>query len=137
MKVLKALVVALIAGLAVVVPINSVPWWEPFRFWGLFFGSFAALFVFGLALWFFGRRTRRAGLAGRYFAAFVGTVFGALITMHNVAWGMPLTSLEGMWLWPLAIVPFVLVFLILRPARRKRSVWDEPPSQADGVRAEF
>jgi hypothetical protein len=35
---------------------------------------------------------------------------GLLTLLWNVMWGIPPLSLEGAWLWPLAIVPLILSF---------------------------
>lgn len=51
---------------------------------------------------------------GVLMAAFVAGLFGLVITSYNVAWGLSLFSLEGAWLWPLAIGPLVLSVVLFR-----------------------
>jgi hypothetical protein len=47
-------------------------------------------------------------------------LFGLLVTSWNMMWEVPLFTLEGAWLWPLAVVPLVLSFLSLKRWRRGR-----------------
>lgn len=87
-------------------------------FWGLFFAVPAGLAAAAVTLAVVGGGSglRRVGL---YALAGVLGLFGALVTWSNVVWGIPLNSLEGAWLWPLAAVPLLSAALVGRAARRR------------------
>src|SRR5687767_13653786 len=55
-RVVAAFLVGLLVGTGVWAAVNSVPWWDPWGFWGFFFGIPAALGTFGLVLMWLGRR---------------------------------------------------------------------------------
>ena len=85
---------------------------------GLVIGSAIALAVFGVARLL----TISAGARswGWLVAAILSGLFGLLVLNWNVMWGIPLSTLEGAWLWPLAIVFLVLCFVSLVRWRRTR-----------------
>ncbi len=62
----------------------------------------------------------KARFWGSLAAAIVMGLFGLLVSSWNLAWGVPLLSLEGSWLWPLAMTPLILSFLLFRGLRRTR-----------------
>lgn len=132
MRVLKAVVVGLVVGVAVAAAVNSVPWWEPFRFWGLFFGTFAALISFGFALMFFGRRQPRARLTARRVTIAALLAFGLVFWWGIGSIGFPgLFTLEGAWIYPLGLAPLILIGSLVRPRRRRRQRdWDPPVAPA-------
>jgi hypothetical protein len=88
-------------------------------FWPLVFGVPAGLAAGGLTVALRGRGTI-AGRVGLYWLAAVLTLFGLAATWWNIMWGIPLTSLEGAWLWPLAAVPLLSAALAWRAARLQR-----------------
>lgn len=94
-------------------------------FWGGIFGGFAGLATTGLVFALLARRDRRASRWGRYLAALVLAVLSFATTMWIVMWGFTPFTLEGMWIYPLAILPAVAAYLLLR--RKRVRFWDEPP----------
>lgn len=129
-SVVSAFVVSLVVGLGVWAAVNSVPWWEPFRVWGLFFGSFAAVVTLGLFLMLLAGKSRRLRSLGRWTAVATLVVFGMLVSFGPYgAFAHSPFSLEGLWLYPLGITPLVAAaWLIVAPRRRLRPrLWDTPP----------
>jgi len=63
-------------------------------------------------------------------AALLTGLFGLLVVNWNLMWSIPPATLEGAWLWPLAIVPLVVSFLFLRRwlALRRSNLVEDPPS---------
>lgn len=134
-----SLVAAGVVGLAVMsavnIPIyNSGQWPDHGReilgFWGALFGLGASLTMFVASLM---KLRSEDGMdeelsqieptrnkVGLLISAIVAGLFGLLVTYWNAMWGVPLTSLEGAWLWPLAIVPLLLSGLLFRGYRRSR-----------------
>lgn len=92
---------------------------DPFGFWGSLYGSFTALTSFGLALWLLPRARPSSRRWGRYIAAGTLILFGLMVVAWIVAWGFTPFTLEGMWIYPLATVPLVGAWLILRRKRPK------------------
>lgn len=132
---LAAGVVGIALMAAVNVPIyNSGQWPDHGReilgFWGTLFGLVASLATFFVVY----RKLRREedppddlaeiepprNKVGLLISAIVSALFGLLVTSWNVMWGTPLTSLEGAWLWPLAIIPLLTSGLLFRAYRRSR-----------------
>lgn len=119
-----SLVAAGVVGLAVMaavnVPVyNSGQWPDHGReilgFWGALFGLGASLTTFVVIRV---KLHSEGGIeedssqieptrnkVGLLISAIVAGLFGLIVTSWNAMWGIPLTSLEGAWLWPLAIVP--------------------------------
>ena len=62
----------------------------------------------------------KARIWGSLTATIVAGAFGLLVLSWNLSWGVTPISLEGAWLWPLAIVPLVLSFISFRGWRRVR-----------------
>ena len=101
---------------------------EPFGFWGLFYGSFVTVITFGIALMVQGRKTGRGSRIGRAIAVAGLVIFGALVAMWIAAWGLTPLSLEGAWIYPLAAVPLVAAVLLVRSRLGAgKGVWDRPP----------
>jgi hypothetical protein len=96
-----------------------------FSFWSLFFGSFAALAVAGLTFAVLNRGEPQRSRWGRWFAGLVLVVFATGLIWWIVAWGTPLTSQEGAWMYSLAA--FVVVAAVLVVRKRRPNLWDEPP----------
>lgn len=87
--------------------------------WGIFFGGFAAVVSGGMTFALLNRRLPRASRWGR---AIAGVALGALaiLTMWIItAWGIPPFSLEGMWIYPLAILPAIAAFALLRGGQQR------------------
>ena len=118
-----ATAVALGAGLTTMGVTNYVIYLGEFTgFWGLFFGSFVAVFSFGVSLALASTSSQRSFL-GRALAAIACFLLAALVAWWVAAWGVPVMSLEGAWLWPLGIVCGVSGVLLLR----RRSWSKQPP----------
>lgn len=93
---------------------------EYVQFWGVVFGLVAGFVAFGVANVLVGSRRSRAG--AWLLLGIITAIVGFLALLWNAAWGVPLASLEGAWLWPLAIVPFALSIVSVRRWRRSRTV---------------
>ena len=91
---------------------------EYLAFWGVSFGLIAGVVAFGVTnLLVSSRRGRgRAWLL----LGIITAIVGLLTLSWNMAWGVSLMSLEGAWLWPLAIVPLILSIVSVRRWRRIR-----------------
>lgn len=133
-----SLVAAGVVGLAVMaavnVPIYNFGQWpdhgrEILGFWGALFGLGASLTTFVVIRMKLGSEggidedfsqiessRKKVGLL---ISAIIAGLFGLLVTYWNAMWGTSLWSLEGAWLWPLAIVPLVVSLLLFRGYRRK------------------
>lgn len=85
---------------------------------GLIYGAVVAIAVLVITRLF--AASLKARSWGILFGAVVSGLFGLLMLNWNLMWGVPLASLEGAWLWPLAIVPLVLSFVLFRRWRRVR-----------------
>ena len=93
-----------------------------FTFFGIFFGSFAAVGTFGLTLMVGNRRRRGLAQLGRALMILTFGVLGLLTWWYIAMWGFfsPFT-LEGMWIYPLALIPSALaIWLIWAPRRARR-----------------
>lgn len=124
--VVVTLVVAAAFGISIVA-VSDHNWW---RFWGSLYGSFTTVAVFGLALWGFNRRRGRPAQIGRRILMGTLTLFGLAVAYWIVLMGggSPF-SLEGMWIYPLAIVPLAIVALMFASRRRSKreGLWERPP----------
>jgi hypothetical protein len=79
---------------------------------GVLFGLLAALVALGgMDLLIRSSPVRRWSLL---LAALVTGLFSLLVINWNLMWGVPPLTLEGAWLWPLAVVPLVGSFLLFR-----------------------
>lgn len=128
---LVASLAGLIVGTGVWAAVNSVPWWDPWGFWGFFFGVPAAVTTFGLSLMLLARGRRVLEAAGRWTAVVVLVLFGLVVLLgpYGAIYQSPF-SLEGMWIWPLALAPLILAsWLIWLPRRKRRpGPWGAPPA---------
>lgn len=91
-----------------------------FQFWGVIFGLMAGFVAFSAANLLASSPRSRAG--AWLHLGIVSLIVGLLALSWNVAWGVPLISLEGAWLWPLAIVPLIVSIVSIRRWRRSRTV---------------
>ena len=129
-RVAAASVVGLLVGTSVWAAVNSVPWWDPWGFWGFFFGVPAALGTFGLALMLLGRRRPLVRSVGRWVAISILSLFGLLVCFGPYgAFSQPVFSLEWMWIFPLGVTPLIAAAWLMWSPRRKRrpGLWDAPP----------
>jgi hypothetical protein len=79
---------------------------------GVLFGLVAALVARGgMELLIRSSRVRRWSLL---LAAVVTGLFSLLVITWNLAWRVPLSTPEGAWLWPLAVVPLIGSSLLFR-----------------------
>ena len=120
----RALVVGLVAGIATTGLFNQLghagDWTSPAKYLeadGFFYGAIAAVVGYGLVrLLIVLYRTR--------FATFVLGIMlglvGLLALLWNASWRLSPFTLEGAWLWPLAIVPLILSFLSFKRWRSLR-----------------
>jgi hypothetical protein len=136
---------AALAGLAVGLTVDALsnaalefPFdvrWPPnlTGFWGLLYGSFATVVSFGLALWFFSRRRSRASRMGHLIAALALGLFGLAVVWWIPVVGAPsLFSLEGSWIYPLAVIPLIGSAALVRSFRRSRASTAGEPTEAQG-----
>jgi peptidoglycan/LPS O-acetylase OafA/YrhL len=132
MSMRKALVPTLIVGLAFAVSIVAVSELSYWRFWGLFFGGFTVALTFGISLWAFDRRSPHGSSIGRKIVIVTLTVFGLLVVNWIAMWGFSPFTLEGAWIYPLAIVPLATVVILLWQKRRgggRDALWSRPPGK--------
>ena len=125
-----ALAVGLLVGIGVWASVNSVPWWDPWGFWGFFFGVPAALGTFGLTLMLLARHHSGLRNFGRWVAISILLLFGLIVCLGPYgAFSQPVFSLEWLWLFPLGVTPLVATaWLIWSPRRKRRpGLWDAPP----------
>ena len=94
--------------------------------WGELAGLASAAMIFVLTR---GRLERAPSSSGRprieprrkiglLVAGLVSGLFGLVISLYNLAWGLSPFTLEGAWLWPLAIRPLLAAFFLFRSSRR-------------------
>jgi hypothetical protein len=133
---------AVFVGIMVGVTVNSLtnaalepPWdltWPPnlTGFWGLLYGSFASVIAVGLAMWLLNPDRSRPSQGGRLIAAFALGVFGLLVLLWIVSWGVPLFTLEGAWMYPMAGVPIAGAIALVgyrkridKPLRQNQLKW--------------
>jgi hypothetical protein len=119
------LVVGLVTGIVTTALFNQLghagDWSSPAKYLearGFLYGTLASVLGYGL--------TRLVLLLSRVRAAAFGMatllcLVGLFTLWWNIMWGTPLLSLEGAWLWPLALVPLVLSFLSFKHWRRMAS----------------
>lgn len=112
-RIAASLAVALLVGVAVTMVVSAILFGPGIEFWGLVDGSVAGLVTFGvlLAVRSKGVALRRAGAALLFLV--LGLVAFALI-WWIAAWGVPLGTLEGLWLWPTAAGFTIGALLALR-----------------------
>lgn len=123
--------VGLVVGTSIWAAANSVPWWDPWGFWGFFFGVPAAIVTFGLVLMWLGRHQAWLGRLGRWLAITVLLLFGLLVCFGPYgAFSQPVFTLEWLWIFPLGVTPLVAAaWLTWAPQRKRRpGLWDAPPT---------
>jgi hypothetical protein len=121
-----AAAIALGAGLITMGVTNYVVYLGGFTgFWGLFFGSFVAVIAFGVGLALASTSSQRS-FVGRVVAAIACFLLAALVAWWIAAWGVPVMSLEGAWLWPLGIVCGVSGVLLLRRRSWSKTRFSRP-----------
>lgn len=97
------------------------------RFWGFFFGFFVTILSYGVAVWILQRRTR--GRLGRRITIGVLVFFGLWVTSWAVSWGFDPLSLEGLWIYPLGLLPLIAgAYLIWSERSRRSDIWAAPPA---------
>lgn len=130
MRIKAPAVLALVVAASFAVSVFAVSehsWW---RFWGSLYGSFTTVAVFGLALWGFNRRRGRGAQIGRRLLMGTLTLFGLAVVNWIAMWSFSPFTLEGMWIYPLAIVPLAIVafmFASRRRSKREGFLWERPP----------
>jgi hypothetical protein len=99
----KGLVLGLLAGLTVGLAAGAAfEVGETFGWWGTVDGGLAGFVVFLVVL---GRGHQPAlRTVSRWLLVAVLAIVAALVIWWNLAWGVPLFTLEGVWLWGLAII---------------------------------
>lgn len=124
---LVGLGVASLVGVPHLVGAASIPALisNAFTFWGLLFGGFAAVVAAGLTFAILNRNRRRVAFVGRAVAGVALAVFAAATISLIATWGFSPFTLEGMWIYPLAIATTIGAIVLLRP-RRSPGIWDEP-----------
>lgn len=95
-----------------------------FTFWGIIFGVFAAALAGALTFALLNRRQRRASRAGRVIAGVVLAILAAATISWIAMWGVGPWTLEGVWIYALAISAALASFVLIRP--RRAGPWDDP-----------
>ena len=85
-------------------------------FWGVFFGSFVTVVAFGIVS-AVTSPTKEGAFIGRLLAGIACFLFAGLVVSWIVAWGVPVFSSEGMWMWPLGVASAVAAVLLFRMRR--------------------
>jgi hypothetical protein len=128
--------VGLLVGAAVTVSVNAAVevgdliWTRELflGFWGLLYGSLSAVIAFGLAL-AFTSRSSRSGKVGWVIAALTSAIFGGLVVTFVVAWRLSPWTLEGAWIYPLAVLPLAgSVYCVGRALGRFGPIEDSRPA---------
>jgi hypothetical protein len=97
----------------------DVTWDHLIDFWGLFFGGFLGVSVFGLVHASASRR-HSGGIIGLVMVGLSLGTLGLLTLSWAVMWRLPLLTLEGAWIYPLAFLSLSFSFLAFRAALRRR-----------------
>lgn len=123
-------VIALLSGLVAMVVTNTLiysPGQTTYSWvdsvdgaWGRLYGSVTVVLVFGLVV-AFTARTRKGVTIGLRTAASVTGLFGAATIWWIIVWRLSPFTLEGAWIYPLAIVSISLSLFLGREPRRLRS----------------
>jgi peptidoglycan/LPS O-acetylase OafA/YrhL len=121
--IVRAISLGLLVGVVVTFATNEIIYGQPsgnsaspyLGFWGLVFGSFAmtlsVLGVLALSL-----DARRKGMSLNAMAGVLG-ILGTGAACWIFAWRVPPFTLEGAWLYPMAIVLLVSAVLVKRRGR--------------------
>jgi hypothetical protein len=111
-----AVLVAAPVGLAVALGAGLILDMQLLGTWGILYGVLAFIAAFGLTLIAIGRRhQRRIGMVALALSA---AAVSAGAWFFVIGWGISLVSLEGAWLWPLAILSTVVALASLFKATR-------------------
>jgi hypothetical protein len=94
-------------------------------FWGVLFGTFAALVGAGLVFALLSRREPRRSKWGRRISGLALGLLSVATISWILMWGFSPWTLEGLWIYSLAMAASAGSFVLLRP--RRKGVWDEPP----------
>lgn len=94
-------------------------------FWGVFFGVFAAAVAGALTFAVLNRRRPGASRAGRVIAGAVLALLAAATVFWIFMWGFAPWTLEGAWIYGLALCTALASIMLIRP--RQARPWDEPP----------
>ena len=97
-----------------------------FTFWGVLVGSFVAVATAGVIFAFLSRGDRKRSRWGRVVAGLALGGFAAGTILFIATWAPSPFSLEGLWMYPLALTTTVGAVMLLR--RRRPGAWDEPPT---------
>lgn len=92
-------------------------------FWGVFYGSFGGIATLGLLLLVTNRPRARARNLGRWMAASTFGLFGSAVLWWATWWGVSPLTLEGAWMYPLALTSLgmsLFLFFLPRLAARRR-----------------
>jgi hypothetical protein len=98
-----------------------------FTFWAVLFGTFAALIGTGLVFALLARREPRRSRWGRRIAGLTLGLLALATILWILMWRSSLWTLEGLWIYSLAIVATACSVALLWP--RGRGVWEEPPTR--------
>jgi hypothetical protein len=125
---LMGLLVASLIGIPRLIGAASVEAFlaNAFTFWGVLFGTFAALIGTGLVFALLARREPRRSKWGRRIAGLTLGLLALTTILWILMWRFSLWTLEGLWIYSLAIVATAGSVALLWP--RGRDVWVEPPS---------
>jgi hypothetical protein len=96
-----------------------------FTFWGVLFGTFAALVGAGLVFALLSRREPRPSKWGRRISGLALGLLAVATIWWILLWGFSPWTLEGLWIYSLAVAASAGSFALLRP--RRKGAWDEPP----------
>lgn len=107
---MTALVVAAVVAVLVALVTSRVlelQWLGP---WGLVYGGVAFVAAFGLTLIVLASGLRRLGWSSLAVAAMLLSI-GSWSWI--VGWGVPPTTLEGLWMWPFAVGTLLLAVVAI------------------------
>lgn len=96
-----------------------------FTFWGLLFGAFAGVATAGVTFAILNRADRKTSRWGRLAAGITLALLAAGTWWWIVMWRASLFTLEGLWMYPLALAATLSSFILVR--RRRPDAWEEPP----------
>ncbi len=97
------------------------------QFWGWVWAAFTGALAFGASLLIQSRRSPRAATVGRWIVMATLTVLGLVTLAWIIAWGLSPFTLEGLWIYPLALGPLgtvAFMFASRRRSKREGFVWD-------------
>lgn len=112
-----AIVVATGFGISILA-VSPDSYWRP---WGMLWGTFSFLVTLGIGLMVGGRRGSNTSRVGRGLAVTTLLVLAYLFIAAIVAWGIPINTLEGAWIYPTGFVPLGVAVWLLISGRRKKA----------------